>query len=223
MASLLLASAGSHAAATLCNTGPGDPDPLVNGNGQSVSDVTYNGNNAANCYGMAAGNDSAASLNALAPLTGWGAGWALAARDNTDAGEADVSNIVEGLLWTVSASSASAGHWLLTAIDTNGILPANLGDSFDFVVGLKGGSGHAFYLFDDVTFDGGDGGTYAITFRNNGNRVPGLSHISVYARYSGPAGGRDDGQGGTVSAPGSLALAGVALIGLVAARRRRSA
>ncbi len=210
----LMLATGANAAAVLCDAGPMDSDPGANGQGQQLSDLSYQGQVADNCYGKVSGNDSALGLNNAAASTGWGTGWALAARDNLGAGATDISHRAFGLQWTVSATEGSRGDWLLTAMDTNGGAFANLGDYFDFAVALKGGNGHALYLFDSVVFDGSEGGRYAVTFSNGGGQTAKLSHLSVYARYDRP-GPSPSAQVQAVPEPGSLALTLSALLALV--------
>jgi hypothetical protein len=214
----LLAGFSASAATSYCSAAGGNTDGL------STSNMTYNGNNANDCYGVVSGNDTTTAVNGLT----WGGGWELAARDNTGQNEVDISNVVAGILWTVTASDTTSGNWTLEGVDTNGPLTANLGDKFDFVGVLKGGNGFAAYFFDDVAYalNANNGGSFNIVFKNNGNQIPDLSHMTVYARYSGPCtencgGGGGGGGGGSIPEPGSLALAGLAMTGLAFLRRRR--
>ncbi len=201
----------AHAAPSYCNNRvPGD-NPLKNDSSPvlSTSDMTYNNKSANDCYGHVANdNDTVSDINALA----WGNGWLFAARDNI--GSRDRSNTVLGIAWNIIASEGDEGSWTLTGVDRNGTNPANLGDTFDFVGVLKGGNGWAAYLFDNVVFDGSDGGTYAIEFFNKGGKIPDLSHLSIYAREGGKP--TND-----VPEPGTLALAGFALLGLALTGRRQ--
>ena len=212
---LFLSSGAAQAAPSYCASGLLGDDPTVNNDTPvlSVNDMRYNGKVAADCYGFVrADNDTAANINSL----NWGTGWQFAARYNI--GGADVSNLVLGIRWSVVASPGQSGTWFLSGIDQNGGLPANLGDTFDFVGVLKGGNGWAAYKFDRMVFDGSDGGTYAIGFQNNGNQAPDLSHFSLYARNgSGNGGG---GNLNNVPEPAPLALAGIGLVALALTSRR---
>lgn len=199
--SAIMGMSAAFAAPSYCNSGPGDSDSTTNTDSPalSTSNMTYNGANATDCYGRASGNDDAAAMNALK----WGSGWQFAARDNKDG--ADTSNVVAGIQWTLTTDSGKSGNWLLAGTDTNGVAGANLGDVFDFIGILKGGNGYAAYYFQNVVFDGSDGGRWRIVFENNGNQVPNLSHMSIYAREAG-------GPPGKVSAPAEMALLGAGFI-----------
>jgi MYXO-CTERM domain-containing protein len=103
--------------------------------------------------------------------------------------------------------------------------PVNTTETFDFLVSLKGGSqGAALYFFDNVSFDGSGGGSWSVSFLNSGGQTPNLSNLRVFGRAGscvtncGEGGGDDNFE---VPAPGTLALAGLALLGVAAAGRRR--
>lgn len=209
-AASLLALALPAGAASYCGAN------ATNGQGQAKADMTYSPGSpvptspANDCYGMADGNDSAAVINAL----NWGTGWALAAKD--DIGGSDTSNTVLSVNWSLVAASGSSGGWTLTGTSsTPGVLPGY----FDFVGVVKGGDGWAAYLFDNVLFDGSGGGTWSITFLNNGGKIPGLSHFSIYTR----AGTAPPPPGSSVPVPGTLLLTVLAAAALLSTTRRRQA
>ncbi len=207
MAALLAASA--LAAPSYCNTGPGDLNPAVNTNGQAITDVKIGGINATNCYGVVAENDDLAAITAI-----WGAGLGFAARDNNGGG-GDVSNTVDGITWSIAAAGNQSGTFTLIGLDVNGGVPANLGDMFDLALVTKAGNEFATYMFSNFTFDGSENGTFQITYTNNGNQVPEWSHISVYANYVGGRIPPND-----VPAPGTMVLAGTALLAFGLRRRK---
>ena len=197
---LALGAIGSaQAVVGYCNTylAPGatiTTDPIA------VTDMTYNGANANNCYGVVAGNDNTGFINTL-----WGNSWTFATKsdENVDSGV-----LVNGINFAVSEQNL--GTWTLTGTGTP------LPQYFDFVGVLKQGTGYAAYLFDEVLFDGNDGGTYIINF----SKIPtvDVSHISIYARS-----GDTPNPPALVPEPTSLLLAGLAIaVAGVASRRRKS-
>lgn len=215
---LLLASAFTVGAIpSFCNSGAADFDPSVNDDTPqlSVNNMSYNANPATDCYGKVVGNDDAAAINALG---NWGTGWALAARDNTDPLESDVTNLVSGIQWQITADLGVSGNYLVTGVDMNGVLSANLGDVFDFVFTLKGGNGYALYLFENMVFDGSDGGAFNIVFLNNGDQRPNLSHATGYVRFDSEGGGGGGGNG-SVPEPPTILLVGAGIAGLWCKRR----
>ena len=179
--------------------------------GIAVSDVTYNTANANDCYGVVSSSFSGASaINGL-NLT-WGNDWAyLDATDNT-------SGTYLGIKFTVTENT-STNTWLLTGTDTNGSAPLNLPAGMDIAIAIKTSSAYALWYFDNVVFDGSDGGGWKATFTSKcGGGCGGMG-----TSYNIVALGRDakDIPPSTVPVPAAAWLLGSGLIGLVGAGARK--
>ena len=177
--------------------------------GIAVGNITFEGANADDCYGVVGGNINGNAGEGVLDGVTWGSGWTYL--DATDAASASFM----GIDFVISATPGTAGSFTLTGTDTNGTAPLNLPAGFDFVVGLKGGNEYALWGFDDVIVTGVASGTFSIVFTNRGGNIPALSHMIVFGREAG---------GGTISAvpePRTYAtlLAGLGLVGFAARRK----
>jgi hypothetical protein len=162
-AALLLGLTATGAqAAVLCSAGSPHPDGL------SVSDMTFRGNAADDCYGIVVGNDNGNNV--------WtSTGWTLFAKD--DVGGTQSSGSVNGIQFTLDAlpnTAATSGTWVLSwaQVGTPGY---DL--TMDIVAVLKGGNRFASYLFNQETFTNSPtrgSGTWTITYKNEGGQTPDL-------------------------------------------------
>jgi len=194
-------SAQPAAAASYCSAGSAI--------GLSLADMTFNGAQASDCYGVVMGNDKLSAVNSLT----WGNDWTLLTKD-----ESMRPATFMGIAFELGTSDGKSGTWTLAGTDINGAPLLNLPAELDLVAVLKASNRYAVYFFDDVVLDGTDGGTWSIPFLNHGGQIPGLSHMSVYVRI--------DEDGGMPSAipeahTYGMMLVGLGLVGFVARRRIR--
>ena len=202
LVSLALATAvwTQPAAASSYCSGGGNPDGL------SLSDMSFNGMQASDCYGVVMGNDKLSAINSLA----WGGDWTFLGKDEN----ASPSTFM-AVEFSLDTSGGKSGTWSLLGTDLDSASLLNLPMELDLVAVLKASNRYAAYFFNDIVLDGTDGGTWSIAFQNHGGQTPDLGHLSFYVRV--------DGDGGIPAIPEAdtyaMMLAGLALVGLMARRR----
>lgn len=190
----------------------------------SVTDMTFNEENADACYN-GAGNPNLGAINGIGgafadPLEPW----VFLLKGEEENAEPPESFKGYDFDLTDVVFDDTSGEFTLTV--TGAPLPV----MFDFVGVLKGGSTNpnsgvgassfAAYLFENAQFAATNTGTWTITFTNPGGNTPGLSNFSIYIR---DAEGGIPPTGNPVPEPGILFLMGAGLLGLGMARRRKSA
>lgn len=147
------------------------------------SDVTFDTFDAVDCGGSYSVNNSNINVNthSTGGLTFGGSDWGSEIKDDSPGGGTSGTGTFLGIDWTLNADSGKTGSWSLSIAAPS---PASLPVTVDLLAVLKGSNKWGAYLFTDHTFTlpGSTKGTFEIAFTNNGNKIPNLSHMSLYLR-----------------------------------------
>lgn len=193
-------SGAAGANALLCSLNAPHP------NGLAVTDVTFGGSNATDCWGV--GTVATEGTNP------WVNGiWQLLVTDTTPGDATGASGAAGGVDFSLTTAGTSSGTWQLGWTDTGA---PNLPFTMDLVVVLSTGSSFASYLFDNRVFqmDGSGAGAFTLAFNTT-------SPLSSFAVYQTDLRALPQVTPQAVPEPSMLLLLGVGLVGLSATRLRR--
>ena len=176
----------------------------------STADVMHNG--AASDACVISGTNPSAGLNGdTSGFSGYGAfgtGWDLLVKHDVSGANAGGSLFSNGVTFTstITGMPGTSGTWTLSSSQNV---------TLDLVFALHASNRSGAFLFEAEAVPGSGGDTWEINWLNNGGNVPNYSNLALFVR---------DVQVTPIPEPQAYALmlAGLAVVGSIVRRRRRS-